>query len=182
MKVVIRLAVLLLAQSLLFSCSSQNAESGTLPAPAGQAASHSPNFPVYEKFADFELLLHKQNDTTYVINFGAIWCKPCVAELPFFEKLHDAYRGKPVKVILVSIDFPKQLKSKLLPFVQSHDLQAQVIALADMDYNAWIGKVSEKWDGAIPFTLIYNQQHREIKLGELDGYEQLAELVEGALN
>jgi hypothetical protein len=41
--------------------------------------------------------------------------------------------------------------------------------------------VSEKWDGAIPFTLIYNQQQREIKLGELESYEELTTLVNGVM-
>jgi thiol-disulfide isomerase/thioredoxin len=184
MKTISRLAVLLLAQILLFSCSGQN--SGSRPSvestpSAGQTATGSLPFPVFEKFADLEPLFHQKNDTTYVINFWATWCIPCVSELPFFEKLNTTSQGKPVKVILVSMDFPKQLESKLLPFLQEHNLKAQVIALADMDYNSWIDKVSEKWDGAIPFTLIYNQRHREIKLGEMDNYEELQGLVEGVM-
>ena len=75
------------------------------------------------------------------------------------------------------MDFPKQFESKLLPFVQERQLKATVIALADMDYNSWIDKVSTEWDGAIPFTLIYKNDQRQIKLGELDSYEELKELV-----
>jgi thiol-disulfide isomerase/thioredoxin len=132
MKIITRITVLLLAQILLFSCSAQNEEVSKRAVPA-QASADSLTFLVYEKFADLEPLLHRQSDTTYVVNFWATWCKPCVAELPFFEKLHAAYRGKPVEVILVSIDFPKQLKSKLLPFVRERNLQAQVVALADTE-------------------------------------------------
>ncbi len=134
-------------------------------------------FVIAEKFAQLEPLLHLQNDTTYVINFWATWCKPCVAELPWFEQLHEEMAGQPVKVVLISMDFPKQIESKLLPFVQERQLKAQLIALADMDYNSWIDKVSTKWDGAIPFTLIYKNDHRQIKLGELDSYEELKALV-----
>ena len=44
---------------------------------------------VYVDYAKFEqdYLLNKSNDTTYVINFWATWCRPCVQELPYFEQL-----------------------------------------------------------------------------------------------
>src|SRR5215217_6535032 len=44
-------------------------------------------------------------DTTYIVNFWATWCGPCVKELPQFDKLHQMYQGKPVKVIMASFDF-----------------------------------------------------------------------------
>lgn len=135
-------------------------------------------FAIAQKFEELEPLFHLQNDTTYVINFWATWCKPCVAELPWFEQFHEEMSNQPVKVVLVSMDFPKQYESKLLPFVQERQLKAQVIALADMDYNSWIDKVSTEWDGAIPFTLIYKNKHRRIKLGELDSYQELKALVQ----
>lgn len=139
-------------------------------------------FPVYLTFEEFEHHLQKQNDTTYVVNFWATWCKPCVAELPWFEQLIPAYQNRPVEVLLVSMDFPKQIKNKLIPFVKERQLEEAVVALADMDYNSWIDKVSEEWDGAIPFTLIYNQQERRIKLGELESYEELAAMVDEMLD
>ena len=37
-----------------------------------------PEIHIYTKFADFKHLLEKDNDTTYVVNFWATWCKPCV--------------------------------------------------------------------------------------------------------
>ncbi len=56
-------------------------------------------------FDEIEPLLHKQNDTVYVINFWATWCKPCIKELPDFEKLNQAFKDDKVKVYLVSLDF-----------------------------------------------------------------------------
>lgn len=139
-------------------------------------------FPVYMTFDEFEHHIQQQNDTTYVVNFWATWCKPCVAELPWFEQLIPAYKEKPVKVLLVSMDFPKQIKTKLIPFVEQRKLQNSVVALADMDYNEWIDKVSKDWDGAIPFTLIYNSNKQQIKLGEMDGYDELENLLAGVMN
>ena len=72
--------------------------------------------PVYENFEDLEPLFNRQTDTTYVINFWATWCKPCVEELPYFEQLFAEHKEEKLKVLLVSLDFPRQLESKLVPF------------------------------------------------------------------
>ena len=37
------------------------------------------------KWEKVEKLLQQNSDTTYIINFWATWCKPCVAELPTFK-------------------------------------------------------------------------------------------------
>ena len=44
--------------------------------------------PSYDFTAFQEKILANKNDTTYVVNFWATWCKPCVKELPYFEKVN----------------------------------------------------------------------------------------------
>lgn len=111
-------------------------------------------------YETLEPLLQKKDDTTYVINFWATWCKPCVKELPAFEELHNKYKDQNVKVLLVSLDFPNQIEKRVIPFIKEHNLQPEVVLMADPDQNTWIPKVSEKWSGAIPATLIYNKNSR----------------------
>ena len=65
-----------------------------------------------------------------------------------------------VEVILVSLDFPKQIESKLIPFLKKRELQSEVVVLDDVDSNTWIPKVHEDWSGAIPATIIYNKRKR----------------------
>jgi thiol-disulfide isomerase/thioredoxin len=111
-------------------------------------------------FKGFEPWLNKSNDTTYVINFWATWCAPCVKELPDFEELNKKYKSKKFKMLLVSLDFMRMKESRLLPFIAQHKLKAQVLHLNEPDANLWIGIVNPTWSGAIPATLIYNRNNR----------------------
>lgn len=112
-------------------------------------------------FSGLEHFLKKDNDTTYVVNFWATWCVPCVEELPHFEKLNANYKDKKVKVLLVSTDFPKMAESKLLPFIKNNNLKSEVVLLNDPDANSWINKVDPTWSGAIPATVIYKKEKRQ---------------------
>jgi thiol-disulfide isomerase/thioredoxin len=111
-------------------------------------------------FSELNEFLTKESDTTYVVNFWATWCRPCIKELPAFEKLTADYSDKKVKVLLVSLDFPDKIDSQVIPFIEKNEIQSQVLLLDDSDANNWIPKVSEKWSGAIPATLIYNKNNR----------------------
>ena len=111
-------------------------------------------------FSEFEPLLNYKDNKTYVINFWATWCSPCVKELPYFQEIHDKYGNQNLRVILVSLDFPDKFESQLKPFVKKNSLTPQVILLDDPNENEWIPKVYESWSGALPATLIYNKNKR----------------------
>lgn len=123
-------------------------------------------------FKSLESFLNQRDETTYVVNFWATWCLPCVKELPYFETLNKNYKDKGVKVILVSLDMPKKIESNLIPFMAKKKLESQVIHLDDPDANSWIEKVSKEWSGSIPATVIYNQKSRKFYEQSFT-YEQL---------
>ena len=111
---------------------------------------------------DFDGLYSKIDlsvDKTYVINFWATWCAPCVKELPYFEEVNRQSDDKNTEVILVSLDFPSQIESKLKPYLKKNKIKSKVILLDDSKMNFWVPKVSEKWDGGIPATLIVNSSN-----------------------
>jgi len=106
------------------------------------------------------MLTQKSNDTTYVVNFWATWCSPCVKEISYFEELYRKYNSSTVSVILVSLDFPNQVEKRLLPFIQEKEISAPVLLMTDLNYNGWIDRVDPTWSGALPATLIYNRESR----------------------
>jgi len=133
---------------------------------------------IYESFDEFESILHIDNDTTYLINFWATWCSPCVAELPYIEALNETYKDKKYKNILVSLDFRKQIDSKLIPFLNSKKIKSDVLVLLDGKSSKWIDRVDPEWSGAIPITIIYNKKKRLFLERQFHSEEELIELIE----
>jgi thiol-disulfide isomerase/thioredoxin len=93
-------------------------------------------------------------DTLYIINFWATWCAPCVAELPEFNTLYRRYEKKPVKILLVSLDFKENYPDKLARFVDKKGLKPQVAWMSDTDPNSFIPTLEPSWEGSIPATII----------------------------
>jgi len=113
------------------------------------------------KFDALDALLKSSSDTTYVINFWATWCKPCVHELPGFCKMDSMYKGQKIKLILISMDFVKDVHSHLEPFLKQKKMMNTVWLLNDPDYNAWIDKVDPSWGGSLPATLVFNNKMKK---------------------
>jgi thiol-disulfide isomerase/thioredoxin len=131
-------------------------------------------------FDDFEPHLHFSNDTTYLVNFWASWCTPCVEELPAFERIGREYGDEELKVLLVSLDFPKQIESRLMPFIEKNNIRSEVLVLNDPDANKWIDRVDPGWSGSIPATLIYNRDKRIFHEGAYT-YKELKTIIETKL-
>ena len=105
-------------------------------------------------------------DTTYIINFWATWCAPCVQELPEFNDLYRHYEGKPVKVVLVSLDFKNDYPMKLNSFVARKKLLPQIVWLSDTNPNTFVPKVDNAWEGSIPATMIVSPGKQQRKFIE----------------
>ena len=128
-------------------------------APKGVLEGEKINIMIYD-FDGLQGLLTRSDDKTYVVNFWATWCKPCVKELPYFEELNAKYDSEQVEVVLVSLDFPSRAQELLIPFVEERGLKSDVLLLDDPKMNTWIPKVDEQWSGAIPATVIFNRNKR----------------------
>lgn len=132
-------------------------------------------------FDTFAPWLSKQNDTIYVINFWATWCAPCVREIPAFEQLYATYKDQLVQVVLVSLDNPNHLESRVLPFLERMNVQSRVILLDDPRSSRWIPLVSDEWTGAIPATIVQARNHHAFYEREFK-FEELEEIILPLLN
>ena len=129
----------------------------------------------FKTFDELNTYIKENNSKPLVVNFWATWCAPCVKELPYFEKLNQENTN--VKVILVSLDFEKQVESKLIPFLKKKKIASTSIYLADKEYNSWLPKIDKNWSGSIPATVIFNQDKKIFIEQDFSNYEELNTFV-----
>jgi thiol-disulfide isomerase/thioredoxin len=118
-------------------------------------------------FHDLETRLKMKRDTVLVVNFWATWCVPCRKELPDFEKINRDFAGKPVKILLVSLDFVSEL-DHLKWFIDKNQISSEVIVLNAPDANNWINKIDDSWSGSLPATVFLKNEKKKFYEGALD--------------
>ena len=95
-----------------------------------------------------------------VINFWASWCKPCVHEIPWFEKNIIPLESKGVKLILVSLDLKEDYPKAIAEFAKKENYQATIIWLDETNPDMFCPKIDRSWDGTIPVTLMVNNKKK----------------------
>jgi len=105
---------------------------------------------------ELEGLLEQEENQILILNFWATWCAPCIKELPVLESLTEKYKPEDLEVILLSLDFPHQKETKLIPFIEKRRLKSKVMLVDITDQDKMINLVDPSWTGAIPATLFLN--------------------------
>lgn len=88
-----------------------------------------------------------------LLNVWATWCAPCIEEMPYILELHEKYNDE-FELILVSGDF-KEAREEARQFLLDHDVDFKTYFKVGKD-DEFINTISEKWTGALPFTIVYN--------------------------
>lgn len=113
----------------------------------------------------------QKNNTLYIVNFWATWCKPCIVEMPYFEEAGKKFANKKVKVLLVSLDFKSDIE-RVTKFVENKKLESEVYMLSAGNPNVWIDKIDSTWSGALPATVMYqNGQKIFFRDGDFNNQE-----------
>jgi thiol-disulfide isomerase/thioredoxin len=90
-----------------------------------------------------------------VVNLWATWCAPCVKEMPTLAKLQEAYAGKPVKVMAISLDKGQPDIDKARAFIA--DKAPLVFYHGDYGLAFSVDPPTE----GLPTTLIYDRSGHE---------------------
>lgn len=111
------------------------------------------------KIEDVVRSFSARNDTVYIVNFWATFCKPCNEEIPDFIRIVDKYKDQKVKLMLVSLDLPSYLPERLPAFIKKNNYKTNHVWLNETNADKFCPMIDPKWSGAIPATIIVNNSN-----------------------
>jgi thiol-disulfide isomerase/thioredoxin len=106
------------------------------------------------KAEQLEAYIKNANKPT-IVNFWATFCKPCIEEIPYFQKLVNKYKSSGIELLLVSLDLPEAY-NKIKPFALKRRITVPVVYLDETNADIFCPKIDENWSGAIPASLFTN--------------------------
>ena len=105
--------------------------------------------------------LLKPNGRPLLINFWATWCEPCREEFPDLVKIGADHKDK-IDLITVSLDELSEINGDVPEFLEKMKSDSPAYLLKTPDEGAAIELVSKDWQGALPFTILFNAQGETI--------------------
>lgn len=163
----------------------QSGTAGNIPSSSinrQRAASQTRTFIEMMNFTQVQTLMQPNADTVRVINFWATSCRPCIEEMPDFDRLHREYSTpqagtKSLQVVFVSLDFKRDVESIVIPFVKKRGFAARCVFLG-APKSAEIDAVDASWTGSMPATLIIGTKPGQRMFYERKiPYEELKDFV-----
>lgn len=109
------------------------------------------------KLADLKTAIAGAQQPT-IFNFWATFCKPCVAEIPYFQQLVKKYEKQGVKLILVSLDLSESYPKKIKDFAVKRKFTSPIAFLDETNADLFCPAVDESWSGSIPASLFVNNR------------------------
>ena len=105
-------------------------------------------------------LIKERKGKPLFLNLWATWCVPCREEFPSIVKLADEYKN--VDFAGISVDFPDEVDSKIIPFLKSNKVDFTCFVNAFEGDEALINALDKSWNGALPATFIFDKSGKKI--------------------
>jgi thiol-disulfide isomerase/thioredoxin len=110
-------------------------------------------------------LISSRNGKVLLVNVWATWCIPCKEEIPDLNKIHQKYSAE-VDVVGISVDFPEEIKKRILPFLDQNIVEYKVVVSNFKKDNELIDLLNLKWGGALPASFIFNKTGKQVEFIE----------------
>src|SRR5215213_4353986 len=102
-----------------------------------------------------------ENAKPLLINFWATWCDPCREEFPELVKISADYKGK-IDFITISMDYLSEIRRDVPKFLAEMKAEMPAYLLKTADESEAVTLVSKDWQGALPFTILYDASGNQI--------------------
>lgn len=112
-----------------------------------------------------------------LVNFWALWCKPCRVEMKALKTIYEKYSDRGFQILGINQDSPRSV-AKVESYIASHEIPYEIA----IDPNK---ELFELFNGqVVPLTLLYDKSGNVVyqNTGYLPGDEfKLEEAVKAAL-
>lgn len=108
----------------------------------------------------FRQLVTERKGKALFVNLWATWCKPCEEEFPDIVKLSNELAGPNIEFVAISLDYPDEVDSKIIPFLRENKISFKVYVADVKDQESFINTVNSVWSGALPATAVYDNSGR----------------------
>lgn len=173
-----KITFLLALSIVLMQCKTEKKESEKVTPKVKTTVTSKSGIVIYNDFESFEKeVLNVAKTQPTLINFWATWCAPCMEEMPILLEMQRSEEYSGMNFVFVNMDFEKDIETKVKTYITKEKIIANTVVLDAPKPNSWINKVSEKWSGALPFTMITNNGKTASHDGKLHSLQEAEALV-----
>jgi thiol-disulfide isomerase/thioredoxin len=147
--------------TLFFACSQDTGGRNTTPADSSTSNESAAVSQLQVDLLDaskFKALKKKYQGKVLFINTWATWCLPCKEEFPDLVRLARNYKDSDVAIVGVSVDYPDEVTSKVIPFLSRQQVNFPNFVQNFKEPEDLINLFNIKWRGAVPATFIYDKE------------------------
>ena len=132
---------------------------------------------------ELDSLITHRNGNILLLNIWATWCEPCKEEFPDLIKFSLVYKKKNVQFAAISVDYPDEVKEKIITFIDSLQLPFHIFVADFVSQDSFINTLNREWSGAVPATFIFdtNGVQKKFLLGK-QTFNQFKHAVDDLLN